>query len=189
MKNKTGKDKKTMTHSSNEQAEIILRKDKEWSLIDSELCLVTDFSPLAGSTVEDGIVISPEKNVPYASTILECKRTDEKITGYICHEIDFLHLWAAFRERRIDEEKEEVLIYWSAKHYTNIIAKMLSAPMLFLLGGTPLPKIVVMVCPKGTYRACDDRFNWPPDRRPILFGNSRLFKTRNPNYWIPDVME
>ena len=38
-----------MTHSSNEQAEIILRKDKEWSLIDSELCLVTNFSPVFAS--------------------------------------------------------------------------------------------------------------------------------------------
>lgn len=104
-----------MTHSSNEQAEIILRKDKEWSLIDSELCLVTDFSPLAESKVEGGIVISPEKNVPYASIILDCKKTHEKITGFICHEIDFFHLWAAFRERGIVEEKEEVLIYWSVK--------------------------------------------------------------------------
>ena len=169
--------------------EIILRKDKEWSLIDSELCLVTDFLPLMGSTVKDGIAISPVTNAPYASINIECKRTQERITGFICHKMDFTHLWAAFRERGVNEAKEEVLIYWSTKHYKYKIIKLLSTCMLILLGATSLPKIVVMVCPKGTYENRANGFKWPPKQEALLFACILVSGIRYPNCWIPDVMK
>ena len=37
-----------MANLSNTKSELILRKDREWSLIDSELCLITDFLPILG---------------------------------------------------------------------------------------------------------------------------------------------
>jgi len=178
-----------MTYFSNTQPEIILRKDREWSLIDSELCLVTDFLPLMGSTVKDGIAISSVTNVPYASINIECKKIKEKITGFICHKMDFAHLWAAFRERGVNEEKEEVLIYWSTKHYKYKILKILSASMLIILGATHLPKIVVMVCPKGTYESRANGFKWPPKQEARLFVYILVFGIKSPSWWVPDVMK
>ena len=178
-----------MANLSNTKSEIILRKDREWSLIDSELCLITDFLPILGSAVKDGIVINPVTNEPYASINIECKRTKAKITGFICHKIDFTHLWSAFRERGVNEEEEEILIYWSTRHYKNRILRLLSALTLNFLGATPLPKVVVMVCPKGTYKNRADGFKWPQDQEALLFAAILVSGTKSPNCWIPDVMK
>jgi hypothetical protein len=85
----------------NKNSEILLRKDKEWSLIDGELCLVDDFAPLVGSFVKNGVVISSQSSLPYASVNLSCKKIPENITGFITHKIDFSNLWAAFLDRVI----------------------------------------------------------------------------------------
>ena len=173
------------SYCTQNKGQIILRRDREWSLIDSELCLITDFLPLMGSTVKDGIAICPVTNAPYASISIECKRTQEKITGFICHKIDFTHLWSVFRERGVNEEKEEVLIYWSTKHYKYKILKLLSASMLLLLGATPLPKIVVMVCPKGTYESCPDGFKWPLKEEALVL----VYGLMSLKWSIPDVIK
>jgi hypothetical protein len=93
--------------------DIVLRKDKEWSVIDAELCRVNLFTPLA--RVEDGRVIAPSKTDPYALIRIECKALPEETIGAIGHRLDFQHLWAAFNERGIRDD-EEVLIYWTKEH-------------------------------------------------------------------------
>jgi hypothetical protein len=163
-----------------EQSEIILLKDKEWHLIDSELCLVTDFQPLKGSTVKDGKAISPVVSVPYAVIKIECKRTTEKITGFITHKEDFINLWAAFKERGINEEKEEVSLYWSTKHYTSNIGKVFSA----VLPSGMLPKIFVMVSPRGTYESFPDGLKWPPTEDPLVL----VYGLMSFSWWIPAVI-
>ncbi len=171
--------------ASNEQAGITLRKDREWSVIDGELCLVTDFLPLMGSTIKNGIVVSLDTTVPYASVTIKCKKNSEKITGYITHKIDFAHLWNAFKERGINNEKEEVLIYWSTKHYNNIIARMLSAFMLKILGGTPLPKVFVMIFPKGTYEKSTIDSELPEKVNACVF----IYGSMPIVCWVPDIMK
>jgi len=168
-----------------DRSEIILRKDREWKLIDGELCLATNFRPLMGNIVKEGLVISRVTDVPYASIDVKTKRIKKKICGYITHKQDFANLWSAVRERGINEEKEEVLIYWSTNHYNNVIAKLLSKFLLIFLGGTPLPKIIVMVCQKGTYESCADGFSWPLEEnaRVVVYGLMSL------SWWIPDIMK
>lgn len=167
------------------ESEIILRKDREWSLIDSELCLITDFLPLMGSMVKDGKAISPVITEPYASITIECKKYHSKVTGFITHKMEFINLWSAFRERGINEEKEEVLIYWTTKHYKYKILKILSAFMLAILGASNLPKIIVMICPKGTYKSCPDGFPLLPEKEVLVF----VYGLMSLKWWIPDVMK
>ena len=175
------------------QSEIILRKDKEWGLIDSDLCLVTNFTPLMGSSVKDGVVISPDVNMPYASVTIKCKKIKEEITGFITHKIDFVNLWHVFKEIGLNEEKEEVLIYWTTKHYKNIIAKIISVLALTFIGGTPLPKIFVMLYQKGTYDRCvnGNRFGNNGDCKLPLKENAEIFIYGSVpiNCWIPDIMK
>jgi hypothetical protein len=168
--------------------EIIYRKDREWSSIDGELCLVTDFVPLSGSTVKNGSVISPITSEPYASITIECNKFQNKITGLVTHKMDFIHLWAAFFDRGIDEEKEEVLIYWSTNHYKNVVYQVLSLFFLTILGGTPFPKMVVMVCPKGQYNsygAYPDGFKWLSKKSALVY----VYGLMSLKWWMPDVME
>lgn len=178
-----------MTEETNSTSEITLLKDKEWSIIESELCLVADFLPLAGCTVKDGTVISPSTIVPYASVNVTCKKIQKKITGFICHKIDFLHLWSAFKERGIDEQEEEVLIYWTTKHYKDITSKLFSGFMKNLLGAIPLPKLVVMISQKDIYKTRTNSFKWPLEKDAIDFAIVLSSGTKKPNYWIPEVMK
>jgi hypothetical protein len=163
-----------------EQSEIILLKDKEWHLIDSELCLVSSFQPLMGSTVKDGNAISPVVSVPYAEIKIECKLITEKITGFITHKEDFINLWAAFKERGVNEEKEEVLLYWTTRHYTSNIGKMYST----VLPSGMLPKIIVMVCPRNTYESCPDGLKWRPNEDPLVY----VYGLNSHSWWIPAAM-
>ena len=75
-----------------EQLQITLHKDKEWHLIDSELCLVADFQPLMGSVVSDGEAISPVVSSPYAEIKIVCKKATGIIAGLITHKEDFINL-------------------------------------------------------------------------------------------------
>jgi len=166
------------------ESEIILRKDREWSLVDSRLCLITDFLPFMGSIVKDGKAISPVTTAPYASITVEYKGTHNKITGFITHKMDFINLWSAFRERVIDEKKEEVLIYWTTKHYKYKVLKIFSAFILAILGASPLPKIIVMICPKGTYKKLSDDFPLLSKEEILVF----VYGLASLKWWIPDVM-
>lgn len=118
--------------------EISLVKDKDWSRIDSEPCKVITFTPLA--IMKDGNVLCNSRNAPYASVTLECKKYPKKITGYIHHKTDFINLWSAFKERGIKQD-EEVMIFWSKKHYKSY-AKIFAAFM---------PKLWITIRPIHTF--------------------------------------
>ena len=171
-----------------QEDEPVLLKDRDWSLIDGELCLVSDFSPMMDSAVKDGKVISPEKGLPYAAITLECKKYPGKIKGFITHYIDFANLWAAFKERGIDEANEEVLVYWSAKRYKHKWYQAISNFFLALQGSTPFPKLIVMVCPKGRYdnqKSWEWGFHLSPKHEVMV----NVYGALAIKWWKPEVIE
>lgn len=156
-----------------EQSEIILLKDSEWSVIDREFCRVTNFVSM--SVIKDGKVSAFSKGMPYASINLERKKfPGQKITGFITHRLDFIHLWKAFEERGIGTD-EELIIFWSTEHYKNILYKLLSIWM---------PKLLVMICPKGAFELFND-----PLSRPELRGEARFLAMRPIVEWKSEVMK
>ena len=144
--------------------------DNDWSNVKDELCRVKAFTPMA--TIQAGKVRTLGKSVPYASVTLECKKVPQPVDGFIAHKVDFLHLWAAFKERPLGEE-EEVLVIWTRKQYKGY-AKIFSGFM---------PRLWVMVCPKGAYELETDR-----NFRPELKGEARWKATRPIADWKPEVM-
>lgn len=137
------------------KSEITLLKDSQWAKIDGEICRVIDFNPLA--VVKNGKIRRIDV-MPYASITFECKKVLEKISGFINYREDFKHLWITFKERGI-KNNEEVLIIWSRSHYTFKWLRFLS----FLL-----PKLRVMICPKGAFELITD-----PKSKPELSGEAR----------------
>jgi hypothetical protein len=131
------------------KSEITLLKDSEWAKIEEEVCRVIDFNPLA--VIKNGR-IRRVGVMPYASITLECEKVSEKISGFINYREDFQHLWTAFKERGI-KDNEEVLIIWSRNHYTFKWLRIFS----FLL-----PKLRVMVCPRGAYELITND-KWKPE--------------------------
>ena len=159
-----------MTISFKERSEITLLKDKQWSIIDGEFCRIIDFVPLG--LIKDRKVLALNKTTPYASITLECKKLPNKITGFICHKIDFTHLWLAFKERGIKQD-EEVIIFWSKKHYKK----------LYKIFSPFLPRLWVMICPKGAFELEVDN-NYKPE----LTGEARWNATKPIAEWKPEVM-
>jgi hypothetical protein len=154
-------------------SEIVLLKDKEWSVIDGEPCRVTHFGTLGSLVDIDGKVHAMDKTTPYASVTTECEKLGKNVTGYITHKEDFRHLWAAFKERKVGED-EEVIIFWTKTNYKRGV-KFFSGFM---------PKLWVMVCPKGAYELMVDS-----DYKPELAGEAR-WNAMNPIIdWKPEVME
>jgi hypothetical protein len=156
-------------HSS---PKIVLWKDSEWSHIDGEICRVSDFATLASFVDADG-KIHTSKTMPYGSITLECKRLGTNVTGYICHKMDFQHLWAAFRERKIGKD-EEVIIVRTRKQYKWKVTRLIAVFM---------PKLQVMVCPKGAYELMTD-----PKGNPELSGTAWFAAIRPIVWWKPPVM-
>lgn len=160
-------------NKKNNSLDITLIKDSEWSVIDSEPCMVIDFIPWG--SVKDGEISTINKTTPYASVHLECKRMQgQKITGFITHKMDFVHLWAAFKERTI-KQNEEVIIFWSKKHYKLKLLK-------FLPGFWP--KLWVMICQKGAFELMTD-----PNYKPELKGEARYLAEKPIVEWKPEIME
>ena len=156
------------------ESKIVLWKDSEWSAIDGEPCRVSHFDPL-GSFVEiNGKVHAMDKTTPYASVTMECKKLGKNIGGFITHKEDFKHLWAAFKDRKV-KESEEVIIIWTKKHYRYRLTKFLTPFM---------PKLWVMVCPKGAYELMVDS-----NYRPELSGKARWDAMKPIIQWKPEVME
>lgn len=137
------------------KSEITLLKDSEWAKIDGEVCRIINFNPLA--IVKNGKIQRVDV-MPYASITFECIKVSEKISGFISYREDFQHLWTAFKERGV-KNNEEVLIIWSRNHYTFKWVKIFS----FLL-----PKLRVMICPKGAYELITD-----DTQKPKLTGEAR----------------
>jgi hypothetical protein len=164
-----------MKNIKNNLSDIILLKDRDWSVIDSELCRVIDFTPWV--LVKDGKIGKLNITSPYASVHLECKKMlGKKITGFITHKVDFIHLWLAFKERTVKQD-EEVLITWSRKHYKlNLkLLKFLTVPFW--------PKLWVMICPKGAFELEDRNY------RPELAGEARWNAVKPIAQWKPEIME
>ncbi|HUT43863.1 MAG TPA: hypothetical protein VMW95_05960, partial [Desulfobacterales bacterium] len=88
--------------------------------------------------------------------------------------VDFIHLWAAFKERTIKQD-EEVIIIWSKKQYKNIFYKIFS---------TYMPKLWVMVCPRGAFE-----LEINPGYRPELQGEARWNASKPIMDWKPEVMK
>lgn len=152
------------------KSDIILLKDKNWSLVDGELCKVIDFKPFG--SIKDGKVITSTNSKPYASITVECKKLSKRTTGFITHRIDFIHLWKAFNEKK---EDNEVVIVWTVKHYKNFLYKLLSFMM---------PKLIVWVCQKGAYELMTNQ-----NHKSELTGEARFLAERPIMEWKPEVME
>jgi len=156
-----------------EKSHITLLKNSDWRVIDGEVCRVIDFIPMA--SIKDGKVLAINRTTPYAAVDLECRKfSGQKVTGFICHKLDFIHLWKAFKERGVKID-EEVIIGWNTKHYQNRLYKFLSFMM---------PKLWVMICPKGAFELMTDS-NWKPE----LSGEARWNATKPIAEWKPEVMK
>jgi hypothetical protein len=145
----------------------VFRTDKDWSVIDSDACRVKAFSPMA--TVEGGRVLAQTSTEPYASIVLECDGRPGEVVGLITHKIDFAHLWAAFKERGVRED-EEVIVFWTKKNLKKS-ARLMSKFM---------PKLWVMICPKGAFELMTDA-NFMPE----LAGMARWEAQRPLIEWKP----
>lgn len=152
-------------------SEIVLLRDKEWSVIDGVACLVKDFRPMAASVDEHGGV-NAIRSMPYAAIEIECYALPQEATGFISHKLDFLHLWAAFNERGVGED-EEVWVIWSKKNLKRH-ARLLSKVM---------PRLYVTIRPKDAYKLLD------PDFKPELTGDARYEAMLFVAEWVPDVMD
>jgi len=131
--------------------ELVLLKDKEWSVIDEEACRVIEFEPY--SRIIEEKIYGP-KTEPYASVILECKKVQGRIRGYITHKIDFTHLWMIFEERGVKED-EEVIIFWTVKHYKHPWIMHPSAAF---------PKLIVNIHYKGYLELIAGEISKPKNR-------------------------
>lgn len=160
------------------KSKITLLKDKQWAKLDSELFKITDFIPMLGSKVKNGVVMSVDKTTPYASISIEFSRVnkDVELTGFITHKLDFANLWSAFKDREINDDTEEVLAYWTKRHYSNKAATLLSRVM---------PKLLIMVCPKGMYESIAGPFDWHTDNE----GMAMVYALESINWWKPELMK
>ncbi len=148
-----------------------MNNTKNWNIIDGELCKVINFTPLV--SIEDRKVTHFDNQMPYAYVTLECKKLLQQEKGAIFHKVDFLNLWNVFKERGVSED-EEVLLFWSKKHY-KWYAKIFS---LFM------PKLRVMVCKKSTFDLMSD-----PTLHPEITGEARTLATMPILDLKPKVME
>lgn len=152
--------------------EIVFLKDKDWSVIDAELCRVKGFTPLLAS-VENGEVRAFDRTTPYASIDFECERLPHDATGFIAHRLDFLHLWEAFNERGV-ADNEEALFFWTKKNLRRS-ARLMSKFM---------PKMWVLIYPRGAYELFVD-----PNSKPELSDRERFEAMTPLAEWKPDAME
>lgn len=161
------------------QTEIVLLKDKEWELVQDQPCLVKNFTILQGSVNDDGTVTKTGTLEPYAAITIEYNKYGEVITGLITHKIDFMNLWSAFRKRSVNSD-EEVILFWSKKHYINKVFKVLS-PFF--------PKMWVLICKKGTYNTWANVWDDLQKERGIIKLSGARSILLPIIEWKPEVME
>jgi hypothetical protein len=141
--------------------------NKQWAKIDGVLCKVTKFLHFDKT---QGFEINNRMYYPYAVLTVICSKFAEPATGLIFHKQDYKHLHMAFE--RV-EQNQEVLIFWSNKHYKNW-AKFFSPFM---------PKLWVMICPTGAFELMTNS-----SHRPELQGEARFLAERPIVEWKPEVM-
>lgn len=148
----------------------IIGKDISWNDFDGRACRVVEFYPY-GKVESDQIKSVP--NFPYASLLVEIENLNQKAILYITNKVDFVNLWKAYKERGINKN-EEVLLFWSNKHY-KIWAKFFSVFM---------PKIWLMVCKNGAYELMINQ-----NYEPKLKGEARALAIVPLAEWKPKVMK
>lgn len=170
----------------------VLLRDRDWASIEGQLCLVTEFVPMAG--MKNGQVIALGAGLPYASVTLNTEDGRE-LKGFITHKTDFAMLWAAFNQRtevtgvhvdiqsdvgsQVDlcldrlGENEEVWLVWTRKNYRTGVSFLKSI----------LPKLIVMVSRKGALELVRN-----PQLKPELTGRARFLATRPLITWTPEIM-
>lgn len=168
--------------------EKILKNIHEWALIDTRICLVTDFQPIA--KMENGKIIAPSADSPYCKVKLKCENLYDDIMGIITHKTDFAMLWAAFNKQievpgarveiRTDEVDEnefrknlEVSLVWTRKRYYTILSPF----------GRILPHLIVMVSKKDAFNLLINN-SYKPD----LQGEARAMAEMPLITWTPVVM-
>lgn len=156
----------------NNKNEEILLTNKQWSKIESKMCRILEFNPIA--SVENGKITVPNTTTPYASISFQCSNESKIFKGYITHRGDFKVLWAIFKERKINVN-EEVLFFRSNKHYKNVFYSLLSSFM---------PKLWVMICNKSSFEIHTNQ-NFKPE----LTGEARWLASQPIEDFKPDVME
>lgn len=156
----------------NNKNEEILLTNKQWSKIESKMCRILEFNPVA--SVENGKITISNTTTPYASISFQCSKESKIFKGFITHKEDFKVLWAIFKERKINDN-EEVLFVWSNKHYKNIFYSLLSRFM---------PKLWVMICKKSSFE-----IHTNPNFKPELTGEARWLASQPIEDFKPDVME
>ena len=156
----------------NHERTITLLKDKDWSIIDGEPCRVMHFTPFA--SIKNEKIYYVNSTTPYCSVTIECKKLPFIATGFITHKVDFTNLWKAFKERGLND-KEEVIIIWTAKHYKTRLLKLMLATM---------PKLVVMICHKQAFEALTDPESLP-DLRGLAWAQAIILIDK----YKPDVIE
>ena len=80
--------------------ERLLLKDKDWSSVEEQVCLVTDFRPMVEMGSGRIVFVNggmPGFRGPYAWVWLRSE-SGEELTGIIKRKLDFMMLWAAFHQ-------------------------------------------------------------------------------------------
>ena len=156
----------------NNKNEETLLTNKQWSKIESKMCRILEFNPIA--SVENGKITISNTTTPYASISFQCSKESKIFKGSITHKEDFKVLWAIFKERKIGNN-EEVLFLWTNQHYKNIFYSLLSRFM---------PKLWVMICKKSSFEIYTN-----PNFKPELTGEARWLASQPIEDFKPDVME
>lgn len=152
--------------------EEVLLTNKQWSRVESEMCRILEFTPMA--SFDNNKITKIDSALPYATIFFECSKEHKILKGFITHKEDFKILWAIFKERKLSSD-EEVLFYWSNKHYKNTFYSLLSWFM---------PKFWIMICKKSSFELHTNN-NYRPD----LTGEARWLASQPIEDFKPDVME
>lgn len=149
----------------------IFTRDRDWDLIDGQICRVTHFKQIA--KMENGRVVSTNMRLPYAQIEFECSKIGKKSIGTICHKLDFQHLYFALYEHRLDSGQEVNISY--------IRSRLKGVYKLF----SPfMPKFAVMICHAGAYELLNDS-----SLRPELKGEARFAAEGPLIQLIPEILQ
>lgn len=128
-----------------ESKTLVIGKDIPFGKIDGRPLKLIDF-------------ILQEKSFfnPYAFAAVEGRAFQEIVTLPVFQRTDFKNLSEAWKVRKGDEE---ILIFWSEKHYGSKLFKFFS-PIL--------PKLWIRICPKNSFKIESDNSFKPSIDREVL---------------------
>jgi len=138
---------------------LVIGKDIPFEKIDGHLLRLIDFIPQEKSFFN-----------PYAFASVECTAFRGIATLPVFQRTGFKNLSDAWKLRK---GEEEILIFWSVRHYSSRVFKLFSAI---------LPKLWIRVCPKDSYKIESDN-----SFKPNLQGEARFLATKVIKQWKPEV--